>query len=326
MHNIINVNTELHKKFYKNITYLQQNQPLQYITIAISGGQDSLCLIKLIQDFKILHEPLLKIDYIYIDHQWKIDSKHQIKHIINLLNKYKESYLFIYQIKHSCLSENQARKLRYQVLINHSIKVCNNIILTAHTETDQVETFWQQLIRGTNIDGATSLINHRNLTINIQLWRPLINFTRSEINWFCRKFYLPIWSDMTNYTYYISRNRLRYELLPYLKQYFNNDVDRHIHHFIKNTHIDNEYIKQNTIKLYLISRHPTSLAINHELIRKQHKALQIRVLQFFFFHNLNKLLTYRNLSDLVHISQQYNTFTYKNNIKIFICHKWLYIS
>lgn len=319
--------TYLHQKFYTNIKLLAKNQTFTSATVSISGGQDSLCLIKLLEDLKKIYSNRLIVNYVYIDHQWKTDSYQQIEHLINLIdNRYGK--IHIYQMNNIVNSETEARKLRYQLLINHSIKYKQSIIMTAHTETDKTETFINQIIRGTGIDGATSLSNKRLLNNNIEIWRPLLNFTRIEVNWFCRKYYLPIWSDISNYSYNINRNRIRNELLPYFKQYFHQNAEKKINHFIKFSAIDNEYIKQNSIKLYLISRHKKSIAINYSLIKNQHISLIIRTLQIFFYYNLNKTLDhdilYKLIDTLNHVSKDTIQIKYCN-INIKVHRHWIYI-
>lgn len=318
--------TYLHEKFYINAQRFNQMDVFHSVTVAISGGQDSLCLMKLIQDFKEDHHPLLKIHYVYIDHQWRQDSIHQVQHLLNIISSMQET-VYIYQINHVSNSEVNARKHRYQILVNHSISLSSNIIITAHTQTDKIETFWQQIIRGATINGITSLNSERILENNIQIWRPLINFTRDEIHWFCRRFCLPIWYDKTNYLYDISRNRLRNELTPYLRNYFQQNFDQQIDKFIRASNIDNEYIKQSTVKLYLISRHENSIAINYYLIKQQHLTLQVRVLQLFIYHSLNQILNQYTIYQLICMINHKLTnkkTTKLNNMNIAVYRRWLY--
>nr|QCI07338.1 tRNA Ile-lysidine synthetase [Leiomenia cribrosa] len=316
----------LQNKFYTNIKNLKKNHQLNNILVALSGGQDSLCLIKLIQNFKKKYKPLLKIHYIYIDHQWKIDSKKQVEHIINLIRNSEN--ISIYQIPNITQSENKARQLRYQIIIQHAIKYKYPIIITAHTETDKIETFLQQIIRGTSIDGATSMKNYRILNPKIHLWRPLLNFTRADIKYFCRQLCLPIWSDITNYNFSINRNRLRYEFIPYLNKYFCNNIEKKINAFLEISDLENEYIKQNAIKLYLISRHKYNIAINYSLLKKQHKGLFARTLQIFFYHNINKCLTHKNINNIMTTIEKIDnkiTIIKDNNIIIKLENNWLYL-
>lgn len=275
------MHTYLHTKFYETTNKFLKNYSITSTLISISGGQDSLCLVNLIKDFNEKYHLLSKLSYIYIDHQWKQDSKSQVNHLINTIKKYNKK-IIVYQIKEIATSEIQARQLRYKVLIKYAMLNKYSSIITAHTETDKIETFWLQIFKGTSLNGITSLRQKRKINRQIYIYRPLLNFTRSEIHWFCRKFYLPIWSDITNYQYAIRRNRLRNELIPYINKYFSKSIERKLIDFILISNLDNEYIKQNAIKLYLSSRHNTSIALNFSLLKKQHIALQIRTLQIFF--------------------------------------------
>nr|YP_010903618.1 lysidine synthase [Hypnea wynnei]WCH56470.1 lysidine synthase [Hypnea wynnei] len=285
------MNTHIQKKFNQKFNIFLSKHKLRSILIAISGGQDSICLINLIEDFQEKYNKKLKITYIYIDHQWTKRSQQQIKHLINIIKKTKKKFI-IHQINQSVNSELKARELRYNILIKYSIKHHYRHIITAHTQTDKTETFLQHIIRGTSLNGLTSFNEYRKFNNTIHLYRPLLEFKRTEINWLCRKLYLPIWSDITNYNYTINRNRLRNELIPYIHKYFNYNIDKKINDFLINAKLENEYITQNAIKLYLYSRHKINIALNYNLIYKQHIALQIRTLQIFFFIIQNTVLTY----------------------------------
>nr|YP_010985840.1 tRNA(Ile)-lysidine synthase [Grateloupia asiatica]WOL36758.1 tRNA(Ile)-lysidine synthase [Grateloupia asiatica] len=319
------MNTYLHQKFNKQIRKIHH---LGNILVAISGGQDSLCLIKLVQDFKKKENFSGIIEYIYIDHQWRKDSRKQIQHLVNYVHK-QSARITIYEIKKIIYSELEARQLRYQIIIKHALSNSYLTILTAHTETDKIETFFQQLIRGTSLDGATSLRYYRQLKPNLQLVRPLIYIHRKDIHWFCRKFCLPIWSDNTNYQYNITRNRLRHELLPYLKQYFMLNIENNISKFINISDQDNEYMKQNAIKLYLISRHKTNIALNCLLIRKQHYAVQARTLEIFFYHHFSKPLNYSTLTQITNLIQEEQIHHQRlkwHHLIINIYNDWVYIN
>ena len=269
--------TNLHQTFLNNLNHLTREN--ESLLIAISGGQDSICLIKLIHDSITYTRD--KIQYIYIDHQCKKDSKKQMQHLINYVEQ-REQKLSIYQVPYLPTSEVEARNIRYQLIIEHAIKHKCSIIITGHTETDKIETFLQKLIRGTSLNGSISLKTSRYITSNLRIIRPIITIKRIDTYWFCRKFLLPLWSDSTNYHLSINRNRLRHELIPYLQQFYKINIASQINQFIENCTVDNEYIKQSTTKLYLLIRHPKSIAINAILLNRQHLSLQIRMIKFFF--------------------------------------------
>jgi len=310
------------KKIIKKII---QNNEAKSLLIAISGGQDSICLIKLIEKIKeeILYN---KIEYIYIDHQWKKNSRIQIEHIIKYCKKLKIN-LSIYQIKKITLSENIARRYRYHTLINHAIIYRYKTIITAHTKTDKLETFIYNLIRGTGIEGIKGLNLYRKVNSKISILRPLIYENRLKINFFCRKWFLPIWSDTTNYNYHIIRNRIRHEIFPYIKKYLNKNFEKNIINFLYNFHYDNEYIKQQAFKIYLKIKHNKYIAIKTDCIKKQHIALQVKILQLFIYHNFYIIITKKLLFNL--IVNVYNIddckYIYYKNIIFCINDQWIYI-
>lgn len=313
----------------KNITKFTKKNKKLIILAAISAGQDSICLINILENFKSNTNNLIKLEYIYIDHQWKNSSKTQVKHIINYL-QYYQSKIYIYQIKKYCYSETQARLMRYQIIFSHASKYNNDIIITGHNLTDKIETFLQNLFKGTSIDGATSLSEYRTNINDFTLYRPLLDVSRNEIQWICRHLYLPIWSDQTNYYYYINRNRIRHELLPYLKNYFSINIEKHLKSFLHISHIDNEYLKQNTIKIYLYIRHNNLLAINRHNLMKQHISIQKRILQLFSFHHFNEVF-HKDLIEMLIINlihaNQYKCIKLKWNTNKTICIQkdWIYI-
>nr|AZL88042.1 tRNAIle-lysidine synthetase [Harveyella mirabilis] len=324
----------MNQNLLKEFTYLFNKIINQYsitsILLAISGGQDSICLIKLINNIKkkdILTKKL-KISYIYIDHQWKNNSFKQIKHLINYIKSIQE-LIEIYQIKKILNSENECRKYRYHIICQHAIEYNYQLIITGHNQTDKIETSLQNIIRGCGLEGLTGLTLKNQLYKNKFFFRPLLNIQRAIIYWLCKKFCLPIWSDNTNYIYQIQRNRLRNELLPYIKKYFHYNVENNIQHLLKNYYYDNEYIKQNTIKLYFKNKHKINLGIKYAEVIKQNFALQLRIIQFFCFHNLQLHLKYQQIIQI--IKKLHNKILITNTITkydffIFQRYKeWLYI-
>nr|YP_009244313.1 tRNA(Ile)-lysidine synthase [Gelidium vagum]AMK96555.1 tRNA(Ile)-lysidine synthase [Gelidium vagum] len=317
----------LYKKFKDSFVEQIKLTPELSIIAAISGGQDSTCLIKLIEDIKKT-KYLSKIEYIYIDHQWKLNSKYHLDHLINLIHSFKQK-ISIYQIKSITSSEYEARAIRYQILTKHALLNDYNTIITAHTNTDKIETFFQLLLRGSGLEGITSLNISNQLTQELFIFRPLIKVSRLETSWFCRNFSLPTWSDISNYNYNTYRNRIRYELIPYLNQYFGNQTINNLSSFLSIASIENEYIKQNVLKLYLNARHHKYIALNYKLIKKQHNTIQIRALYIFFYHNFNKILHKEIIYKILYYfnkNKNYIRIVQWDKLKINLYFGWLYIN
>lgn len=88
----------MQKYFNYIIKKITSKYKIQSILVAISGGQDSMCLIKLFESFNNINKSY-KIEYIYIDHQWRMDSEKQIKHIGTYFKFLKKKFMYIKLIK-----------------------------------------------------------------------------------------------------------------------------------------------------------------------------------------------------------------------------------
>ena len=214
--------TPLHAKIHRTIRSRHLFERNQRLLIAVSGGQDSLCLIKLLLDLQSKWGWYLGIAH--CDHHWRSDSEANAHHVENLAKTWGICF-YLETANKPINSEAAARDWRYQAL--SAIAQANNYqyIVTGHTASDRAETLLYNLIRGTGADGLQALTWQRPLTTGIMLVRPLLEVTRSQTEQFCQEFKLPIWEDSTNKDLQYARNRIRQELLPYLRDNFNPQVE-----------------------------------------------------------------------------------------------------
>ncbi|BBD65672.1 tRNA(Ile)-lysidine synthetase [Nostoc commune NIES-4072] len=214
--------TPLHAKIHRTIRSRHLFESNQRLLIAVSGGQDSLCLIKLLLDLQSKWGWDLGIAH--CDHRWRSDSEANAHHVENLAKTWDTSF-YLETANESINSEAAARDWRYKAL--SAIAKANNYqyIVTGHTASDRAETLLYNLIRGTGADGLQALTWQRPLTTGIMLVRPLLEITRTQTEQFCQEFKLPIWEDSTNQDLQYARNRIRQELIPYLRENFNPQVE-----------------------------------------------------------------------------------------------------
>ncbi|MBN3869408.1 tRNA lysidine(34) synthetase TilS [Nostoc sp. JL33] len=214
--------TPLHAKIHRTIRSRHLFERNHRLLIAVSGGQDSLCLIKLLLDLQSKWGWYLGIAH--CDHRWRSDSEANAHHVENLAKTWDISFYLETAIA-PVNSEAAARDWRYQAL--SAIAKANNYqyIVTGHTASDRAETLLYNLIRGTGADGLQALTWQRPLTTGIMLVRPLLEITRTQTEQFCQELKLPIWEDSTNQDLQYARNRIRQELIPYLRENFNPQVE-----------------------------------------------------------------------------------------------------
>lgn len=276
------MNTFLHAKFkFATRRYIST---CQNITVGLSSGQDSLCLLKLLVD--CLDTSRQKINIVYIDHQWKNRSKQHAQHVINI-SKFMKLPVTIYQITALTVSENEARKIRYKMLMQHALRMKCDTIILGHNSDDHAETIMSNFLRGASLDGIANFAINKQVNSSLSIVRPLIHFSKAEIGWLCRLLCMPIWSDETNYNLGLKRNRIRHELLPYIQNFFNPKIKQALTAFSHLCNLENEYIKENTIKLYYKSMHNQLLSINLNHLLQQHEVLSKRTLRLYFYYNFN---------------------------------------
>ncbi len=218
--------TPLHVKTHRTIRSRHLFERNQHLLVAVSGGQDSLCLIKLLLDLQAKWGWHLGIAH--CDHSWRPDSQANAQHIENVAKNWGMSFYLETvetQEREAVKTEAAAREWRYKVLSAIAQQHNYQYVVTGHTASDRAETLIYNLIRGTGADGLQALTWQRPLVDGIMLVRPLLEITRAETGQFCEDFQLPIWEDSTNQDLKYARNRIRQELLPYLCQNFNPKVE-----------------------------------------------------------------------------------------------------
>lgn len=278
--------TPLHAKIHRTIRSRHLFERNQRLLIAVSGGQDSLCLIKLLLDLQSKWGWDLGIAH--CDHRWRSDSQANANHVENLAKTWGISF-YLETANEPINSEAAARDWRYQAL--SAIAQANNYqyIVTGHTASDRAETLLYNLIRGTGADGLQALTWRRPLTTGIMLVRPLLEITRIQTEQFCQEFKLPIWEDSTNQDLQYARNRIRQEFLPYLRENFNPQVESALAQTAELLQAEVEYLEkaaqQLREKAMGIGDEENSLTplvplrLNRRVLEKAPLALQRRVMR-----------------------------------------------
>ena len=275
--------THLHAQLHRTLLHRQILPSHQRLLVAVSGGQDSLCLIKLLLDLQPKWGWNLGIAH--CDHRWRSDSEASANHVEQLAKNWGISY-YLETASDIPKTEAAARQWRYQALTEIAIAHNYPYIVTGHTASDRAETLLYNLIRGSGADGLSALTwtrplldfqgpildfrlgnsgenpnsqisadfrlenqdensqsNIQNLKSKIYLVRPLLEITRSHTGQFCQEQKLPIWEDSTNQDLQYTRNRIRSELLPYLETHFNPKAQQALAQTAELLRADVEYLE-----------------------------------------------------------------------------------
>lgn len=105
-----------------------------------------------------------------------------------------------------------ARRLRYAWFSQVMEQEGYDFVLTAHHADDDLETFLINLSRGTGIEGLSGIPEVNGNTV-----RPLLPFSRKEIESFANEMKLEWREDSSNASDDYLRNKIRHHILPELK-------------------------------------------------------------------------------------------------------------
>jgi len=181
---------------YRSKTYL----------IAVSGGMDSMVLLDL------MHRTGLKIHAAHCNFLLRGEESNKDMALVQEVCRDKNIplHLHICPVKKNTNIQLEARRLRYDYFNRLLRSIPADYLLTAHHANDEVETFFINLLRGTGIQGLTGISE------TAVIKRPLLAFTKAEIEAYAEKHRIPWREDASNQSDYYVRNAIRHHLLPLL--------------------------------------------------------------------------------------------------------------
>ncbi|EQG07262.1 tRNA lysidine(34) synthetase TilS [Clostridioides difficile] len=271
------------------------------IVLGLSGGPDSVCLLhvlnRLKKDFNI------EIYAAHLNHQIRgIEAQKDALYVSKLCEDMGIIF-FVKSINVPKYCENEglsleegARKLRYEMFYEIKDKIKANKIAIGHNLNAQAETVMMRIMRGTGLKGLKGIDYIRDNCII----RPILDVERNEIEEYCEAYNLNPRIDKTNLENIYTRNKIRLDLLPYMKDNFNSNVIESIVRMSNSLKSDNDYIeKEAEAKFREVSniKEKGFVEINLDDFVCLHDAIKVRVLR----NSIKHILGDTNFVDQRHI-------------------------
>ena len=294
----------LHRQLLAEPTLLPDGTKL---LLAVSGGQDSMALLALLQDLQRLHRWELLVWH--GDHGWHEGSAA----IAFELKQWCEAQGQAITLSQASsgngsgntrlgkpTSEDAARTWRYGELQQLASDQGMDVV-TGHTATDRAETLLLNLARGCDLGGLGSLRPQRPLAHNQpdgpQLRRPMLCFSRKETLAICEELGLPIWLDPSNEDTSYARNRIRLEILPVLEDIHLGSSQRIADLAERMSHVRDT--QQELATLALAPLLNTDGALNRRELNQLSQASRRQLLEVWLHHQGANRLTSTLLNTLV---------------------------
>lgn len=207
----------LYNKAYDTVRKYKMLSYGDNIVVGLSGGADSCALLYFLVSLR--DELGLKISACHINHQLRGDEADRDEHFAEkVCERYGvELYILHADVKGEAARQKKSteqcgRDIRY-AFFEKTADMLGAKIATAHTASDNAETVLFNLTRGSGAAGLCGIPPVRDNII-----RPLIECTRNDIENYCMENNLDYVTDSTNLTDEYTRNKIRLEIIPKLKE------------------------------------------------------------------------------------------------------------
>ncbi|WP_026702323.1 tRNA lysidine(34) synthetase TilS [Salibacterium aidingense] len=205
--------------------------PGSRILVAVSGGPDSMALLHFMKEKEKawnlqvlaahvnhgLREETAEEDEVFVQSWCKTWSIPFFRTYVSVKKEIAE--------KGGSIQE-RARQLRYNYLADVMKQEKVSILATGHHADDQVETMLMKQVSGRALLGDPAMKAERPFSSG-KLIRPLLGVTKEDILQYCRTQKIPYQIDESNTSDKYTRNRIRQQILPALKE----EDPRMQHHF-----------------------------------------------------------------------------------------------
>ena len=195
------------------------------LVVAVSGGPDSLAMLYALH--RLRDELGLALHVAHLDHRLRgQDSAADAEFVAQTCAKLGIDYtvedvdVLAFRREHRMSLEEAAREVRYRFLANVAEQVGADAVVLGHTSDDQVETVLMNVIRGSGLRGLRGMrpvSKQRIAGSDLTLFRPLLNLPKQDTIAYCEALHLTPRADESNRSMEMTRNRVRLELLPLLR-------------------------------------------------------------------------------------------------------------
>ena len=199
--------------------------------IAVSGGADSVALLRLIAanaDQKSKSNLIVA----HINHGTRAEQSDADAKFVQQLANEQQLEFCLESLQPQTLeadhltdgttgqSEESLRNARYDRLVEMAGRLGCRYLVTGHHLDDQVETVLFRIFRGTGIAGLQGIPERRVVSEALTIVRPLLSVRSEELKDYLRSIGQEFRTDSTNAENSFTRNFLRNEILPALEQRF----------------------------------------------------------------------------------------------------------
>ncbi len=200
----------------KLLRALQQAPAAKRYVVALSGGLDSVVLLRSLCALRAEGQLTSEISALHINHNLSPSAQQWQAFCQQICADWQVSLQTkAVEVSASGSLEAAARSRRYQAF--RELLQADELLLMAHHLDDQIETVLFRLTRGAGAQGLAGIPAQRKLGCG-RLLRPLLQYGRAELAAYAAAHQLSWQDDESNSNAQHDRNYLRHQVLPQIEQ------------------------------------------------------------------------------------------------------------
>lgn len=252
------------------------------IVIGVSGGPDSMALLYLL--VKIKKDKKFNLYLAHVNHGVRGEDARADEEFVRkkaeelkLPYYFKKADMLALAKEKSISAEEAGREIRYGFFNEILKEKGGGKIAVAHNKNDQAETLLMRIIRGTGIDGLKGMDY-----INGNIIRPLLKTNREEIEAYIERNQIETVLDKTNLETIYTRNKIRLELLPYIRDNFNPNIIDSLWRLSSSAEIDNKFLEDYSNNKYnhiLSMKSRSRITLDKDGFDKEDRSIQQRIIR-----------------------------------------------
>ncbi len=294
------------------------------IIVGFSGGWDSMCLLDIMN--KLSREYGFLLVAAHLNHNWRgKESEAEKERCLAFCEENDITFISDTLAEGMKASELVAREMRYDFFKRCAEEFEADAILTAHTKSDNAETILYRIIKGTGLNGLEGIREVRDLG-GFKVIRPILNFSRKDIEEYCIKNELYPNNDSSNVNTKYARNNIRHNIMPAIKL-INPNIENSLITLAEIASGNNKVINE------LMENIEKQITIGNKWLTQNFLILNSAIKQHFIYKLLvkNELEpSFSKIQELINfISENRNSKTGKtlsitNDLWLFVSHKYTY--
>ncbi len=208
---------------YETVKRYDMLSGVKNVLVGFSGGADSTALLHFLYFFASEKNKRFNVEAVHVNHGLRGKESERDECFVKEFCKRLGIKLIVKKIDIAKFSENNkigieeaGRKARYDIfssIIEEKLQYGSAKIATAHTLSDSCETLIFNLARGTSLKGLCGIPPVRGNIV-----RPFIGITREDVEVYCKFNNLDYVNDSTNFKKDYTRNKIRLDIIPKLKE------------------------------------------------------------------------------------------------------------